>query len=104
MSIHNWLTGMGFPSTPKEYKNITTDQKGKRDGDEVYSDGSLSILNSNYNTSAIIRFEEMFPTSLTSLEFEVRWYGHQLLYSRGYFQVLHYTGCLKADGRNSPYN
>ncbi len=70
MAIHNWMTGLGFPETAEEYKNLTTDNDNRRDPDEAFSDASLSILNSNYNTSAIIRFEEMFPTSLTSLEFE----------------------------------
>ena len=98
MSIHNWLTGMGFPSTPKEYKNITTDQKGKRDGDEVYSDGTLAILNSNYNTSAIIRFEEMFPTSLTSLEFEAGDTDINYFTAEATFKYTIYR-MFKADGR-----
>ena len=70
MAIHNWLTGLGFPETAQEYKSLTTDNKGARDGDEAFSDGSLHILNSNYRDVAIVKFSNMFPTSLTSLEFE----------------------------------
>ena len=43
---------------------------GARDNDLAFSDGSLYILNSNYRTTAIVKFEGMFPTSLTSLDFE----------------------------------
>jgi hypothetical protein len=32
--------------------------------------GSLYILNSNYNTTAIVKFKDLFPVYLTSLEFE----------------------------------
>ena len=98
MSIHNWMTGVAFPSTPKEYQNITTDDKGKRDGDEVYSDGTLAILNSNYNTSAIIKFEEMFPTSLTSLEFEAGDTDINYFTAEATFKYTIYR-MFKADGR-----
>ena len=70
MAIHNWLTGLGFPQTAQEYKDLTTDSKGDRDLDLAFSDGSLHILNSNYRNVAVVKFEGMFPTSLSSLEFE----------------------------------
>jgi len=70
MSIHNWLTGLGYPETAQEFKDLTTDSDKQRDPNEAYSDGALHILNSNYRTTAIVKFQEMFPTSLSSLEFE----------------------------------
>ena len=38
--------------------------------DLAFSDASLYILNSNYRTTAIIKFKDLFPTSLTSLDFD----------------------------------
>ena len=70
MAIHNWLTGLGFPQTAQEYKDLTTDSNNQRDLDLAFSDGSLHILNSNYRNVAVVKFEGMFPTSLSSLEFE----------------------------------
>ena len=70
MAIHNWLTGLGFPQTAQEYKDLTTDSDNQRDLNEAFSDGSLHILNSNYRNVAVVKFEGMFPTSLSSLEFE----------------------------------
>ena len=70
MSIHNWLTGLGFPETTQQFKDLTTDSDTIRDGKEAFSDGSLHILNSNYRDIAIVKFNDMFPTSLSSLEFE----------------------------------
>ena len=70
MAIHNWLTGLGFPETAQQYKDLTTDKDDQRDVEEAFSDGSLHILNSNYRSTAIVKFQEMFPISLTSLEFE----------------------------------
>jgi hypothetical protein len=70
MSIHNWLTGLGFPETTQQFKDFTTNENGISDTLESFSDGSLYILNSNYNTTATVKFKDLFPTYLTSLEFE----------------------------------
>ena len=70
MAIHNWLTGLGFPETAEQYRNLTTNDLGIRDSKEAFSDGSLHILNSNYRDVAIIKFKDLFPMSLSSLEFD----------------------------------
>ena len=70
MAIHNWLTGIGFPETPKQFTEQTTDEDNLRDLNEQWSDGSLSVLNSNYRTTANVKFQDLFPVSLTSLDFD----------------------------------
>ncbi len=70
MAIHNWITGLGFPETTQQFKDLTTNDDNIRDLKEQYSDGSLSILNSNYRTTANVKFKDLFPVSLTSLEFD----------------------------------
>jgi len=73
MAIHNWLTGLGFPETTQQYKDlisITSDITALQDSKRAFSDGSLYILNSNYNTTAIVKFKDLFPVSLSSLEFD----------------------------------
>ena len=70
MSVHNWLKGIGFPETPQQFKDQTTDSDGLRDEKEVFSDGSLHILNSNFQDVAIVKFNDLFPVGLTSLEFD----------------------------------
>ena len=70
MKIHNWMKGLGYPETTKEYKDLTTNVDGLRDSKEAFSDGSLHILNSNYRDIAIVKFSDLFPIGLTSLEFE----------------------------------
>ncbi len=70
MAIHNWLTGLGFPETAQQYRDVTTNNDGIEDTNEQFSDGSLHILNSNFRDSAIVKFRDLYPVSLTSLEFE----------------------------------
>jgi len=70
MAVHNWMTGLGFPETAQEFKNLTTDDDGVRNLNQQFSDGSLHILNSNFRDVAIVKFKDLFPISLTSLDFE----------------------------------
>jgi hypothetical protein len=71
MAIHNWLTGLGFSETTNDFVSLTTDDQGlKNQLTEQFSDGSLSILNSNYRVNTIVKFKDMFPISLSSLEFD----------------------------------
>ena len=70
MAVHNWLKGVGFPETPQQFADQTTDRDGIRDEKEVFSDGSLHILNSNFQDVAIVKFSDLFPVGLTSLEFD----------------------------------
>ena len=70
MSIHNWLTGLGFPETAEQYKNLTTSDSGLRDQKAAFSDGSLHILNSNFRDIAVVKFRDLFPISISPLEFD----------------------------------
>lgn len=69
MSIHNWLTGLGFPETTQQFKNLITDD-GVLDQKEAFSDGTLHILNNNYKESILVKFKDLFPISLSSLDFD----------------------------------
>ena len=70
LSVYNWLTGLGFPESPQQFIDITKNEEGQRDKKEQYSDGPLHILNSNYNDIAVVKFRDLFPVYLTSLEFD----------------------------------
>ena len=70
MSIYTWLNGLGFPETTQQYKDLTTDSADQRDEKEAFCDGTLRILNSNLREIAKVKFKDLFPVSLTSLEFD----------------------------------
>ena len=69
-SIYDWLTGLGFPETTKEFADIIKDSDGQTDPKEAFCDGTLRILNSNYREVAKVKFNDLFPISLTSLDFD----------------------------------
>ena len=70
ISVYNWLTGLGFPETTKEFAELIKDKDGQRDPKEAFCDGTLRILNSNYREVAKVSFNDLFPISLTSLDFD----------------------------------
>ena len=70
ISVYDWLTGLGFPETTKEFADLIKDKDGQRDAKEAFCDGTLRILNSNYREVAQVKFNDLFPTSLTSLDFD----------------------------------
>ena len=69
MAIHNWLTGLGYPESTQDYKDLITENSVKNT-QNAYSDGSLHILNSNYRDVAVVKFFDLFPVSLSSLDFQ----------------------------------
>lgn len=74
--IHNWLIGMGFPKSAEQFAKFSeagvndVERQGKVDVRKHFSDGTLTILNSNYNPSAKVKFIDLHPVSLSSLEFD----------------------------------
>ena len=70
LAVNTWLTGLGFPETTQEFKTLTTDSADQRDLKEAFCDGTLRILNSNYREIATVKFTDLFPVSLTSLDFD----------------------------------
>ena len=61
------MKGLGISRNYTEFKDITTEVDGQRDPKEAFCDGTLRILNSNYREVAKVQFNDLFPTSLTSL-------------------------------------
>ena len=97
MAVHNWMTGLGFPETTQQFKDLITDEDSVRELNRQFSDGSLHILNSNYNDIAIVKFKDLFPTYLTSLEFDatesdVNYFTADITFKYTIYDILSPTG------------
>ena len=97
MAVHNWLTGLGYPETTQQFKDLVTNDD-VRDLKEQFSDGSLHILNSNYRDIAIVKFRDLFPINLTSLDFEATDTDINYFTAEVSFKYTIYN-ILAADGR-----
>ena len=71
--IYKWLKGLTNPKSQADFQKYinTVDEKGRSSQFmKTMSDARLLVLNSNYNSIATINFYNIFPTSLTTLEFD----------------------------------
>ena len=98
MAIHNWITGIGYPESLGYFKTEVTKDDGSMDLNQQFSDGSLTIQNSNYRTTAVVKFKDLFPIELTSLEFDTGVTDIQYFTAEATFKYLVYNIVAK-DGR-----
>jgi len=91
IAVYDWLTGLGFPETPAQFKSLTTNDAGQRDEKEAFSDGTLRILNSNFKEVAKVKFLDLFPTSLSSLDFDATPTDIQYFTAEASFKYTVYT-------------
>jgi hypothetical protein len=101
--IYNWIIGMGFPESTEQYDKFTRNEDGRIDTKEHTSDGSLSILNSNYNPIVNIKFFDLFPTSISSLPFDstvsdVNYLTAQATFRYSIYNILDKNGKLYEPG------
>ena len=75
LEVHNWLRALGYPESVQEFIDLKAkdpynpDISAKNPLNE-YSDGSLFIYNSNFNEIARIDFNDLFPVSLSTINFD----------------------------------
>ena len=74
MEIQNWMRGIGFPESLQEIydwqSNNTKFEQPNKSQMNLYSDGTLIVLNSNQNTNFQVKFRSMFPIALSTLQFD----------------------------------
>ena len=74
MEIQNWIRGLGYPESLKESYDLQKSgivKVGPKDGEEdIFSDGTLQILSSNLIPKFQVKFEGLFPYSLTTMTFD----------------------------------
>ena len=79
LSIYNWMTGLGYPENAGQFKqlkkdDLRTNASVSDDADPrqfEFSDAPLQILSSNYKPSVLVNFKDAFPTTLSTLDFDV---------------------------------
>ena len=86
VEMHTWLTSIGFPENTKQFsdfRSATSNTKTSTRGESkdigdvkastperaMYSDAMLTILTNKNNPVVECRFRDIFPTSLSGLEY-----------------------------------
>ena len=86
LSIHEWMTAIGFPKNRtqfSEFRSNTSNTPTARLGSDgeigevskttgvnaLFSDATLTVLSNKNNPIVEVRYADMFPTSLSALEY-----------------------------------
>ena len=75
MEIQNWIRGLGFPEDLDQIYKLQDETVGVADpslqtGMNIYSDGTLTVLDAQQQPNFKVVFEDLFPYSLSTIEFD----------------------------------
>lgn len=68
LEIHNWLKSISAAENFDDYYNWQEENR-KVGNKSIYSDGTLIIYTSNLRPKYFVKFQDMFPVSLSTLQF-----------------------------------
>ena len=104
--LWDWLVGMGSPVKHSQWQTILTEgdgavrQFGSEDADprtkityeesNLYSDATLIVYNSKNMAKVNVQFKNMFPTSLSSLEYSQELTDVEYFKASATFRYLYY--------------
>ena len=88
--IHDWITGLGFPQDHKQFGNLLATSSDRFSGSTastaatgtstarplseggIYSDATLTVLNSKNIAKTEIRFQNVYPVTLGGLSYDIK--------------------------------
>jgi|TARA_R100000455_G_scaffold29249_1_gene19275 hypothetical protein len=96
MEIHKWLYGIGFPDSLKQIYDWQNDpdspmEQSERSQLNLYSDGTMNINNSSNIPSFKVKFQNLFPISLTTLDFDASLTDLDYMKAVATFKYTYYT-------------
>lgn len=95
LSIHNWLTALGFPQNYDQYTSFINGDNRNIISELArnFSDGTLTILNNSNNPIKSIKFVDVFPIALDSITFmstsqDVQYLVGNVSFKYGYYEFV----------------
>jgi hypothetical protein len=74
VEIQNWIRGIGYPESLSEIynwqKNNSVMDVQDKSQMNLYSDATLTVLTSSNNSNFQVKFSDVFPYSITDLQFD----------------------------------
>ena len=106
--LHDWIAGLGFGKSHQQFADMRatgtdrfpgtaastaasgTATPGPLPEGSIYSDATLTILNSKNIAKTEVRFQNVFPTSIGSLSYDVKAADVDYLQAQASFSYLNY--------------
>ena len=106
--LHDWISGLGFGKAHQQYADLQATAADRFPGSSkgslvagveipaplseggIYSDATLTILNSKNIAKTEVRFQNVFPTSIGSLSYDVKASDVDYLQVQASFTYMNY--------------
>ena len=106
--LHDWITGLGFPEDHKQFTTLLATGADRFSGSTastaatgtntarplseggIYSDATLTVLNSKNIAKTEIRFQNVYPVSLGSLSYDIKANDVSYLQVNASFNYMYY--------------
>ena len=106
--LHDWMTGLGFPSSHTQFADLQATGADRFPGSTAgasgseleipqvlsdggtYSDATLTILNSKNIAKTEVRFQNVFPTVIGSLSYDVKQSDVDYIQTTASFSYINY--------------
>lgn len=71
-AIYNWITGLAFPESHKQYQELVNPQNSTAYSElsRNYSDATVTVLDAKNVATNSFKFYDLFPISLDPVQFE----------------------------------
>ena len=101
--LHNWIRALGTPDDTLERRSykLKMQQEFGKDNNDLYADGTLMVLNSNFNHNFDVVFEDLMPIGLNALEFNATVDGTEYAMAQVSFRYLAYEIRTKEDTKRN---
>jgi hypothetical protein len=68
--IFTWMRGLGMPDDNTQYRDLRNSGPGVSQNDGLLSSARLILYTNTFNPNVVIVFDDIFPTNLSSLQFQ----------------------------------
>ena len=101
MEIFNWIRGLGYAQSMDEFNDLANagliSPNYVQKGDNIYSDGTLQILNSSSITNFQIFFSDLFPYNLSTMSFDatqtdIQYFTAEVSFKYSIFNITDLSG------------
>lgn len=101
MQIHKWMRGLGYPDSLNDIFDLQVEGDNTIGYDSqsmnIYSDGTLQVVNSSNRVQFEVVFEDMFPYDLSDLQFdatsqETEYFTAEVSFKYTIYHILTPTG------------
>ncbi len=90
-SVQDWLYGIAIPENFQTYKNLSMQQRLQMKVEKPqFSDGILTILSNKNNPLLTVHFTDLFPVSLSGLQFNTKVDASTIITATAQFGFAHY--------------